>query len=242
MDVQMPEMDGLEATRRLREREARQRSEGEAVPHRTYVVAMTANALEGDREVCLQAGMDDYVSKPVRTQALVAALGRGAAAVPPAPVMQSMSDRASEAIEPALGLPNKRNAAAACATGSGSDEAAALAPAALENLQKLGGAAFISEMAQTFLEDGPLLLRQLRLALEEGDAAKTRLAAHSLKGNAAEFGATAFCDTCQKIEDLAVTGELVVARDLLPTAEGQFGQVSRALNRLTGVSTGQPLV
>ena len=73
MDVQMPEMDGLEATRRIRQRWGQGRH-----PH---IIAMTANAMEGDREACLAAGMDDYVSKPIRLPALIGALERGAEAV-----------------------------------------------------------------------------------------------------------------------------------------------------------------
>lgn len=71
MDVQMPELDGLEATRRIRER-----ADGGHLP---YIVAMTANAMERDRETCLAAGMNDYVSKPIRIPALVEALERAAA-------------------------------------------------------------------------------------------------------------------------------------------------------------------
>ena len=75
MDCQMPEVDGFEATRRIRSWEAERRAAGETVA-RLYIVAMTANAMQGDREACLAAGMDDYVSKPVRTGDLAAALGR----------------------------------------------------------------------------------------------------------------------------------------------------------------------
>ena len=64
MDVQMPEMDGLEATRRIV-------AKG---PQRPRIVAMTANAMAGDREMCLQAGMDDYITKPIRVEQLVQAL------------------------------------------------------------------------------------------------------------------------------------------------------------------------
>ena len=68
MDVQMPEMDGLEATRQICSRWPR----GE----RPHIVAMTANAMQGDRERCLEAGMDDYVSKPIRVEELISALDR----------------------------------------------------------------------------------------------------------------------------------------------------------------------
>ncbi len=74
MDVQMPEMDGLEATRRIRARWP-----AEASGRGPHIVAMTANAMQGDREMCLEAGMDDYVSKPIRVDELVAALQRAPA-------------------------------------------------------------------------------------------------------------------------------------------------------------------
>ena len=73
MDVQMPEMDGLEAARRLRAQDSDPRT-------RPWIIALTANAMQGDREACLAAGMDDYISKPIKTEELSAALDRASAA------------------------------------------------------------------------------------------------------------------------------------------------------------------
>jgi CheY-like chemotaxis protein len=75
MDCQMPGMDGLEATRRIRQQE-RERSPIANPRSQTKIVAMTANAMQGDREACLQAGMDDYISKPVRVDELSDVLQR----------------------------------------------------------------------------------------------------------------------------------------------------------------------
>src|SRR6266478_5181025 len=101
MDVQMPELDGLEATRRIR-----QRQQGPS-PHPHFhpaltIIAMTANAMQGDREKCLQAGMNDYIPKPVRPEALQAAIERfGAAATPPA------AQRGGDGPSPRLGALNE---------------------------------------------------------------------------------------------------------------------------------------
>ena len=74
MDVQMPEMDGLEATRRILQRSPDRRD-------RPWIIALTANAMPGDREACFAAGMDDYISKPIRNEDLAAALERACAEV-----------------------------------------------------------------------------------------------------------------------------------------------------------------
>jgi len=75
MDVQMPEMDGLEATRQIRERQKNPGQPGHFKPD-IAIVAMTANAMQGDREQCLAAGMDDYIAKPIRAEELADALRR----------------------------------------------------------------------------------------------------------------------------------------------------------------------
>ena len=146
MDVQMPEMDGLEASRRI----TAQVAAGE----RPRIVAMTANAMQGDREMCLAAGMDDYITKPIRVDQLV------------------------EALNP-------------CATPEqGHDmNAAVIDPATFAELQDTAGAEFVAELVDTFLEEAPGMLAELRSARAEGDAERFRRAAHSLKSNSHTFGA-----------------------------------------------------
>ena len=131
-DVQMPEMDGLEATRRIIERWP----EGE----RPWIVAMTAEAMSGDRERCLEAGMNDYLTKPIRVDELVAAIKRtprrrGAAA----------GSSARPDVEPI-----DRDALAHLAEGVGGD------------------AAFVAELIDQFAADAPALLAAARTALADG--------------------------------------------------------------------------
>ena len=201
MDVQMPELDGLEATRRIRQLPADS--------DQPFIVAMTANAMAGDREMCLAAGMDDYVSKPIRVEALVEALERGAAAA---------------AIEPARPEP---------VAAAGSD---LLDPAALDNLRAVVGGDddFLVELIHTFLDDAPGLLGDLRAALAAGDAVEVRRFAHSLKSNGAEFGASAFSESCDQLEELSKAGRLDGAEALVAQIERQFDQVRGALLELSG--------
>ena len=199
MDMQMPEMDGLEASRRIHERWG-----GERHPH---IVAMTANAMETDREACLAAGMDDYVSKPIRLPTLVAALERGA--------------QAALTGEMPLVRPNGASPGAAAGEGpSAIDRAAVLAA---------GDPQFIAELIETFLEDAPRLLGQLREAVESGDAATVRLVAHGLKSNGAEFGATAFAELCRELEALGKSGQLDGAAALLERIEAGYTPVASEL-------------
>lgn len=208
MDMQMPEMDGLEATRQIH-----RRWPGEQHP---YIVAMTANAMEGDREMCLAAGMDDYVSKPIRVEALVQALQRGSA-----DIHVRRADKAVEAerVEAETSLSQPSNY---------------LDPAALENLRETTGDTpeFLVELIDTFLEDAPQLLGDLQKALDKEDAAGVRLAAHSLKSNGAEFGATIFSDLCRQLEMLGRSGQLAGAEALLIQVNKEFANVRAALEAI----------
>ncbi len=217
----MPEMDGIEATRRIHQRWGQGRH-----PH---IVAMTANAMEGDREACLAAGMDDYVSKPIRLPALISALERGAEAV-----------RSPErGAQPAPGGTEPRAAPAGPdPSGTATDGSGAHDPVIAAALQALGGGdpQFLAELIETFLEDAPGLLRQLRAAEDAGDADTVRLLAHGLKSNGAEFGALALSERCKELEMLGRSGQLGGAAALLDQVELAYrlleAELQAALERL----------
>jgi signal transduction histidine kinase/DNA-binding response OmpR family regulator/HPt (histidine-containing phosphotransfer) domain-containing protein/PAS domain-containing protein len=208
MDMQMPEMDGLETTRHIH-----QRWPGEQHP---YVIAMTANAMEGDREMCLAAGMDDYISKPIRVEALVQALERGSD-----DVHLRRMDRDTDQAQVETGT-------------TGTQPQDYLDPAALDNLRDMTGGdpAFLAELINTFLEDAPPLLKNLRQALSQEDASGVRLAAHSLKSNGADFGATTFSALCQQLEILGKSGQLGGAEALLSRISEEFETVKAALEAM----------
>jgi len=178
MDCQMPEMDGFEAVRRLRLHER------EHDIARTPVIALTANAISGDRELCLAAGMDDYVSKPFKREALLTALGRWTHAPLDKP------DQA--AVQSAAPQPDAQSAS--------------LDPAALQALralQKPGRPNILNRVIDLYCQDGPRLLAAMRAAVEAGDMEALRHAAHTLKSSSGNVGAAGLAASCRTIEQLA---------------------------------------
>jgi len=164
MDVQMPEMDGLEATRRIR---------SGAATAQPRIVAMTANALQGDREACLAAGMDDYLAKPIRSEELAAAL----AATP---------HRAQ--VQPSVTV---------------------LDPSALARIEAIApNPAALARLVASFVDNGGALVAQLAEAAGKGDAAALRRHAHTLKSNAASFGASELSEQCAALETSARAGDV----------------------------------
>jgi len=180
MDVQMPEMDGFEASREITRRWP---------ARRPRIVAMTANAMQGDRELCLAAGMDDYVSKPIRVEELVAALERGVS-------LEPQQTRAGGGV------------ASPDQTRSDGEKPSTevLDRGAFERLRATMGAGFLEELLTTFLEDSRDLVQTMRRALDDRDVDSLRRAAHSLKSNAASFGATTLSTLARDLETLARSG------------------------------------
>ncbi|UQV43937.1 response regulator [Janthinobacterium lividum] len=176
MDCQMPEMDGFETTRHVRRMEVQQ---GRG---RTPIIALTANAILGDRELCLDAGMDDYLAKPYTRAALLAVLARWR----PSPVAQTSAVTAEAAPTAASG--------------------AILDAAALQNLRAMrrpGRPDVLGRIIDLFYSDAPRLLGQLEVAAGASDAAALQLAAHTLKSSCANVGALGLSATCREIEQYA---------------------------------------
>ena len=206
MDVQMPEMDGFEASREITRRWPGDR--------RPRIVAMTANAMQGDRELCLAAGMDDYMSKPIRMEELVAALERSAAREP---------DRIR-----AAALVGRRNQNRADIERPSSE---VLDPAAFERLRATMGAD-LAELLSTFVEDSRELVGTMRRAVGEKDTDSFRRAAHSLKSNAASFGAMTLSTLARDLEALAKSGSLDGAAARVERLAGECERVARALQEV----------
>jgi len=205
MDVQMPEMDGLEATRQIRR---------DLPPARQpRIIAMTANAMQGDREMCLAAGMDDYVSKPIRINELVGALSQCCQIA----VEEETSRREVEPVANRLPVPAL--------------EKNVLDPTMLQDLLSLVGGDFdkLAMLIDSFLQDAPQLLAELDRSIQSGDASGVRRVAHSLKSNGADLGALTFSSLCKELEMMGKSGELDGAAELAARVAAEFEQVRAAL-------------
>src|SRR5215218_5537916 len=201
MDVQMPEMDGYEATAEIRRRER----SGSHTP----IIAMTADAMQGDREKALAAGMDDYIAKSVKYEDLEAVLERWIPQPEQEPLEQR-SDGAAGANEnsPALDLSVLESR-----RGPQKDEEP-------DKLARIVG---------LFIEDVPLRLEELRQAVERGEAQEVEETAHMLKGGSGYMGAVRMSEICAGLQELGASGELSRAPELLDELEAEFKRIRPAL-------------
>ena len=174
---------------------------------------MTAEAMSGDRERCLEAGMDDYVAKPIRVDELVAAIKR-------TPRRES---EGGPQVEPGREGPIDASVLIRLAEGTGGD------------------AGFVSELIEQFIADTPGLIAAARDGLARGDAGEVRRAAHTLKSNAATFGAHQLTERSRALEEAAkhgaledgparldaMAGELEIVREALPAAWRDVSEKAR---------------
>ena len=203
MDVQMPEMDGLEATRHIRD------VHSGVLNHNIPIIAMTANAMQGDRELCLEAGMNDYVPKPINSQSLTEALNRWL------PVEENaMESQSSAAPEAAPGLP-------------ASDVPIFDKSALLQRL--MDDEELVQIVIAGFLEDIPLQIQSLKDYLAASDGAGAERQAHTIKGAAANIGAEALRATAFEMEKNGKAGDLSAIRKRMSKLELQFERLREVL-------------
>ncbi len=202
MDVQMPDLNGLEATAAIRRDE---QATGRHVP----IIAMTAHAMKGDRERCLEAGMDGYISKPVRAHDLFEAIAR---------IAGDGGQRMAEGKE-----------AAAPSTAQG--VASAIDQADL--LDRVGGdRTLLREIVSMFLDASLHSLAELREAATQGDAAALHRRAHTFKGMVGHFGATEAVETALRLEAMGRDGNLAEAPAACAELEAAIARLRPALARL----------
>ncbi len=197
MDVQMPDTDGFEATQQIREWE---KDQNVHIP----IIAMTAHAMQGDRERCLEAGMDDYLAKPITLVDLRSKLARWLPRSLPMPRTEPSSWSATEIEGNALDL------------------------MVFDKLREILGPA-LQQAVTPFLEDTPIYLEQLEQAVVKGDPDTARAMAHSIKGSSGNLGAIILSQLAKEAEEFALAQKIDEIGPLLPQLHSAFGAVAAQL-------------
>ena len=190
MDCQMPEMDGYEATGEIRNPNSK------VLDHKVPVIAMTANAMQGDREKCIEAGMDDYLSKPINPQELSDMLEKWI-------VKQGTSQQEETTAQNTESAENVFDKASL-----------------LDRL--MGDKKLANEILGEFMEDVPRKFIALKEALDNGDAPSVQREAHTLKGASANIGAVALQEVANQIEVAGEAGDLAKAGSITSQLDKQF--------------------
>jgi CheY-like chemotaxis protein len=203
MDCQMPVLDGYQATQALRQREP--------VSSYTPIIALTANAMTGDRERCLSVGMDDYLGKPFTQEQLSAILARWL----PLKTLGSQ--------QPPVGSPPSDTIG---------EDAAPVDFQALEQfraLERPNSPAVLQRIVSSYLHNTPQLLDDARQAIARADAPTLQRTAHNLKSTSATLGATTLATFCKELEGLADTQTASEAALLLSIIEHEYARVRTVL-------------
>lgn len=204
MDVEMPEMDGLMATRCIRQELPQS--------EQPWIIAVTAYAMQGDRENCLAAGMNDYMTKPIRQADLIGVLQK-----------VNVRDRAKEVdANPAPDSPEPTHS---------SPEEPVLDLMVLDSIREMAGAqadVFLADIIHTYLETTPNYLQQLKEAIATGNPELLRQAAHSLGSSSANLGANRFAKDCKELENLGRSGTVLSADSRLIQLTADYEKVKAA--------------
>ena len=222
MDCQMPGMDGYEATRRIR---AAELAAGQpAVP----IVALTANALQGDREKCLAAGMTDFVSKPFTLDQLQKALDR---------VREAL---AAQPDEPGKTTDTVGTMAPDERTAPQGNGIPVLDPAQLDEVAALGRPGLVERMAQLFLEHSRQPLAEADAAVAAGDLAGAETALHALRSSASSLGGRQLAERAGDAEQAARHGDLAALRRQWAGVSAAHRELCEALSALVARSSTPP--
>ena len=227
MDCQMPEMDGYQATRRIRAGEAQAAATTGGPPARLPVIALTAHAMMGNREACLEAGMDDYLAKPFSQTELQRLLSRW---LPEQACLQD-PPRDPSGRPPAEGA----GSATRGEERAGSERRPGIAVIdesildGIRALQRVGRPNLLDKMILHFCDDSSQVLKKLRGGVQQGNADEICCAAHSFKSSSAYLGALNLSELCRQIEVAALEGTAGGAADLLARIEDEYAAASRAL-------------
>jgi CheY-like chemotaxis protein/HPt (histidine-containing phosphotransfer) domain-containing protein len=200
MDIQMPEMDGLTATRIIRETERTTRAH---IP----IVAMTAHAMKGDRETCLEAGMDEYVTKPIHASRIEEAILRTLTGWPP----PEGDNQEKQSATPLVDIWNPAHT--------------------LENLG--GDPSLFRDVVRIFLEENPRHIKRLRQAIAESDAESIEKATHSLKGELGYIGSPKLVQQAKELEDAGRNRNLLQAAALFADLEPNLCALAEAVRGST---------
>lgn len=221
MDCQMPEMDGCAAARLIREHEAQR--VGDTDIRRVPIVALTAHAMQGDRELCLAAGMDDYLTKPYTVSQLEQVLARwlprgqtalveGCGATPSLPPRQTR-DRHQTVPQRVGTLDDTRVEATII------DQSALVA---IRELQRPGHSDILARILSEYIETSPVMVDRIRRAVLSKNADELRASAHCLKSSSAQLGASVLAADCRELELMGAGQDLGRAHEILSELEQHY--------------------